>query len=645
MSFQNPEIEDFLLRVNALPANAWLVVLERHRAVSDKEWTRITQMLVNTAPAMLEALAPTPELERERRAAVQDHIARGDAIVDHIFDELGETSEVTRELLYHSVRVRMAAIRAREWWIDTKIGPRAAEVFSSLFDGLPIEGLPSPEPPVHVNQSSPAGLTRAPLLWCWRCRAAVPMLTPAEWDVMCAARDAGGQWADVLAEERSRLGGGPFTSPERMALVEMRGAWWCAGHECFTEVRETRQDVVLHHRLSLLEPPCSDCGKPLRTPYAKLCMACGKPRADTPPVRSSSGSRTRFHMSEGSSDSIAEALRLPDEAFLAGMGEATLPPRLRFAGKAHWPERLKMSALLASLYELTYLNGLSYCLPTITGSELLALNTWCRESGAMRTSEMLDSVQSLFTAAELADDELWQERVEALSNDTDELTRIDRAYCDAIIELPRRFRHFVREHQTEFTDAVATFEVATATRGIANFPGSVNEVAMLRALRTVQSDTESNRLSRWAEGTILEISHDGVRRYVQVMNAVSRGNDLGTIVRVLPGLHSTPCSVEDIMKGEANAIFLLVDMNATEPDYAIEEIGNRVPLAEDREAIAFRHWCGVDAEGVAWWGIWRGGADTDGRQSEPLSAELTGIPLLNILSMREFMQHLFAPER
>jgi hypothetical protein len=42
-----------------------------------------------------------------------------------------------------------------------------------------------------------------------------------------------------------------------------------------TGFRETNVDALWHHRLALFGPPCRTCGKPLRTPRAKLCAGCG----------------------------------------------------------------------------------------------------------------------------------------------------------------------------------------------------------------------------------------------------------------------------------------------------------------------------------------------------------------------------------
>lgn len=46
-----------------------------------------------------------------------------------------------------------------------------------------------------------------------------------------------------------------------------------------TGYRETDVQALWHHRLSRFGPPCSTCGKPLRTSRAKLCAECGAPAA------------------------------------------------------------------------------------------------------------------------------------------------------------------------------------------------------------------------------------------------------------------------------------------------------------------------------------------------------------------------------
>lgn len=50
-------------------------------------------------------------------------------------------------------------------------------------------------------------------------------------------------------------------------------------HE-LTGFEETNANAILHHRLALYGPACAHCGKPLRTPRARFCAACGA-TADT----------------------------------------------------------------------------------------------------------------------------------------------------------------------------------------------------------------------------------------------------------------------------------------------------------------------------------------------------------------------------
>jgi hypothetical protein len=50
-------------------------------------------------------------------------------------------------------------------------------------------------------------------------------------------------------------------------------------YERITGFHETNPNVLYDHRLSKWGPPCGRCGRPLRTPRAKLCGSCMHPRS------------------------------------------------------------------------------------------------------------------------------------------------------------------------------------------------------------------------------------------------------------------------------------------------------------------------------------------------------------------------------
>lgn len=72
-------------------------------------------------------------------------------------------------------------------------------------------------------------------------------------------------------------------SQERM--FELRWAGLLDAYHELTGYRETNPNAIWHHRVAIYGDPCQACGKPLRTPRASWCAACGHSSA---PARSGS---------------------------------------------------------------------------------------------------------------------------------------------------------------------------------------------------------------------------------------------------------------------------------------------------------------------------------------------------------------------
>ena len=47
-------------------------------------------------------------------------------------------------------------------------------------------------------------------------------------------------------------------------------------YERLTSMADCQHNAIMHHRIAIYGPPCRVCGKPLRTPRARFCTACGE---------------------------------------------------------------------------------------------------------------------------------------------------------------------------------------------------------------------------------------------------------------------------------------------------------------------------------------------------------------------------------
>ena len=72
--------------------------------------------------------------------------------------------------------------------------------------------------------------------------------------------------------------GSSVEAAKRFGHHNIFGFMALAKYEKLTARKEKDLNVVRHHRASLYGPPCTKCGKPLRTPQANFCAACGQAR-------------------------------------------------------------------------------------------------------------------------------------------------------------------------------------------------------------------------------------------------------------------------------------------------------------------------------------------------------------------------------
>lgn len=97
------------------------------------------------------------------------------------------------------------------------------------------------------------------------------MLEPEE-AVLVQQAQVGGM---PVVEAEAKRRGCVFTPMQLDSLVARRQQPMLEMYRLLTGFDETNPNAVWHHEVDQYGPPCPRCHKPLRTPEARFCAACG----------------------------------------------------------------------------------------------------------------------------------------------------------------------------------------------------------------------------------------------------------------------------------------------------------------------------------------------------------------------------------
>ncbi len=105
------------------------------------------------------------------------------------------------------------------------------------------------------------------IMWCWRCKKNMPMLDELEYKRIS---DIHTQCIRSVKEYRQKTGSSLTESPLDILYEPLK-----IEYDKITGMANCHHNAIMHHRISIYGEPCSSCGKPLRTPRARMCAACG----------------------------------------------------------------------------------------------------------------------------------------------------------------------------------------------------------------------------------------------------------------------------------------------------------------------------------------------------------------------------------
>ena len=114
------------------------------------------------------------------------------------------------------------------------------------------------------------------VIWCWRCKMDIPMLDEVEFGRISQLMQQGFTGIKKVREQS-----GVALNEVEPDLRTRKFLPALDEYERITGFRETNPIALHHHRISIYGPPCTRCGKVLRTPLASKCFECGMPAERT----------------------------------------------------------------------------------------------------------------------------------------------------------------------------------------------------------------------------------------------------------------------------------------------------------------------------------------------------------------------------
>ena len=103
--------------------------------------------------------------------------------------------------------------------------------------------------------------------YCWRCATDVPMLNEREYAPIMKRY---GECLQDAKAQRRKTGKGVSDPAVQACFRPVTELYSKATGRAGIDPQE-----IMRHRIILLGPPCTQCGKPLRTRKARVCAACG----------------------------------------------------------------------------------------------------------------------------------------------------------------------------------------------------------------------------------------------------------------------------------------------------------------------------------------------------------------------------------